>query len=137
MKTRFQTIFVPAIFIVCLLAVIAIPSFLKARKVAQRNGCINNLRMLTSPMMCCVPLANKLAEGDPLDPDIVCQYIKGGTMPVCPAGGTYQVTWVVGGANPKCSIHGDVFWDLYHVKTLTELDKLSHDAENTQQENAG
>lgn len=125
-------IIVPAIGILLLLAIIAVPSFLKARKQSQRNACINNLRQLTAPMMCCVPNEKKLAVGDKLEPKEVFQYLKQGAMPVCPAGGTYQVTWVVGGATPKCSVHGDVFWDLYHVRTLLELEELDHKNETAQ-----
>ena len=121
-----KALIVPSIAILLLLAIIAIPSFIKARKQSQRNECINNLRQLTEPMMCCVPLSTKLAVGDKIDPQQVFQYLRQGAMPVCPAGGTYQVTWVVGGATPKCSVHGDVFWELYHVKTLLELEELEH-----------
>ena len=93
--------------IVALVAV-GLPVFLHERKAAQRNACLNNLRQLTAPMECCVPLAYRLKAGDRLDPKLVCQYIKGNTMPVCPAGGTYIVDWTVGGKLPKCSCHGDL-----------------------------
>lgn len=89
-------------------------------------------------MMCCVPLSKGLSDGDKLDPQEVYRYIKvGKTIPVCPAGGTYDVTWIVGGATPKCSVHGDVFWDLYHVRTLKELDNLSHKTGKAQPTSAG
>ena len=132
MKINQKKVFVPAIFILILLAVIAVPSFLKARKQSQRNACLNNLRQLTCPMTCCVPMANSLRDGDPLDPKEVCQYIKGGTMPVCPAGGTYLVTWVVGASNPTCSVHGDLIWETEGVRTLKELDEKHHKTEAQQ-----
>jgi hypothetical protein len=116
---------------------VGVPAFLKARAQSQRSACINNLRILTAPMMCCVPMAKRLTIGDKLDPKEVCQYIKGNTMPVCPAGGTYIVTWEVGGATPKCSVHGDVFWDLYHVKTLEELEELEYRSEKAGQTSEG
>ena len=127
------------LIVAALAAIVAVgaPAMLRARAESQRNVCINNLLQLTGPMMCCVPMAYRLSEGDPLDPRRVCEYIKGNTMPVCPAGGTYSVTWIVGGPTPKCSVHGDVLWDLYHVRTLKELDELNHRAERTPQTSRG
>ena len=124
-KTKAITIIVVLAGIVA----VAVPSFLRARDISQRNACINNLRILTGPMICCVPMAQRLTEGDKLDPKLVFECIRGNAMPKCPAGGTYQVTWIVGGPTPKCSVHGDVFWDLYHVKTLSELDNVGHKSE--------
>jgi hypothetical protein len=40
------SVFVPAILIILLLAVIALPSFMKARKQSQRNVCANNLSQI-------------------------------------------------------------------------------------------
>jgi hypothetical protein len=122
-----KRVIVAAISIALLLGIVVVPSFLKARQQSLRNACINNLQQLTAPMMCCIPLEKKLAVGDKLDPKEVYLYMK--EVPVCPAGGVYQVTWVVGGATPKCSVHGDVFWDLYHVRTLLELEELNHKGE--------
>ena len=100
----------------------AITAFMGAREISQREACLNNLRMMTAPMVCCVPLVKHLNDGDKLDPKEVCQYMKGATMPVCPAGGTYEVTWIVGGPTPKCSVHGDLLWKYDHVKTLKEIE---------------
>lgn len=135
MKRRIKAILV--MVAVAAIVAVGLPAFLRARAVSQRNGCIESLRQLTCPMTCCMPMEKGLKDGDKLDPKEVCQYFKGGTMPVCPAGGTYDVTWVVGGPTPKCSVHGDVFWDLYHVKTLKELDELNHKAEKAQPTSAG
>ena len=126
MKINQKKVFVPAIVILALLAIVAVPSFLKARRTSQRNACLNNLRQLTCPMTCCVPMVRNLREGDPLDKTEVCQYIKGGAMPVCPAGGEYVVTWVVGASNPTCSVHGDLLWEAEGVRTLKELDEINH-----------
>jgi len=133
MKRKPRVILITAVMLAILLG-IGVPLFLRARAKSQRNACINNLRQLTGPMMCCIPMAWRLTDGDKLDPEKVCEFLKGSTMPVCPAGGTYQVTWIVGGATPKCSVHGDVFWDLYQVKTLKELDDKEHKAERAQQQ---
>ena len=69
-----------------------------------------------------VPAWRHLKDGDNLDPNIVAKHIKGKMIPTCPAKGIYDITWTVGGATPKCSVHGDAFWDLYRVRTLKELD---------------
>lgn len=132
MKRKTKVILIPAV-VIAILLVVGVAVFLKARAESWRNACINNLRMLTAPMICCVPMAWRLTDGDELDPKKVCQYIKGSTMPICPADGTYDVTWIVGGPTPKCSVHGDVFWDLYQVRTLTELDKKQKERKKAQQ----
>lgn len=68
--------------------------------------CLNNLRFMDCVLYCCVPRSENLAEGDMMDPKTCFQYIKGGTIPVCPGGGEYIVSYVVGGPGPKCTIHG-------------------------------
>ena len=85
--------------IIGLLAAIAIPNFIRARKTAQRNVCINNLRIIYDA-------AQELQLERPLDPvDVahIAPYLgrqAGGNMPVCPGGGTYgNLTGV-----PNCTI---------------------------------
>lgn len=74
--------------IIGLLAAIAIPNFIRARKTAQRNVCINNLRIIADA-------AQELQLERPLDPvteDNIFPYLgrkEGGVMPACPTGGTY------------------------------------------------
>jgi len=119
-----------------------LPSFFKARKQAQRNTCLNNLRMLTSPMTCCVPLSYKLKDGDTMDPKTVLAFVKGATMPTCPAGGEYKVTWIVGGPTPKCSHHGDLLLEVDQVKDLKDLEDNHEDIKmepikETQQSSGG
>ena len=71
-----------------LLAAIAIPNFIRARKTAQRNVCISNLRIIYDA-------AQELQLERPLDPVIAANiqpYLgrqTGGNMPTCPTGGTY------------------------------------------------
>ena len=126
-------VFVLAIFIILLLLAIGVPPFLKARKQKQRNICANNLRHLTSPMVCCVPLSRNLKDGDKMEIKQVCMYLKGSTMPVCPSGGTYIVSWIVGGPTPKCSYHGDLLLDLCHYRTLKDIEEADYrgDAQRT------
>lgn len=91
--------------IIGLLAAIAIPNFVKARQEAHAKACINNLRQLDAA-------ANQFAlergkkTGDPITyPDDLTPYVKlnsAGSLPACPAGGTYSVAAV--GTNPVCSL---------------------------------
>ncbi len=86
-----------------LLAAIAIPSFVKARSTAQHNSCINNLRMIDAAKEQWA-LAERKNEGDPADIPSISEYLKGGTLPVCPQGGDYKVNPI--GTNPECSLPG-------------------------------
>ncbi len=91
--------------IIGLLAAIAIPNFVKARATSQANACINNLRQIDAA-------ANQFAlekgktTGSPitLTTDLT-PYIKlnsNGSLPACPAGGTYACASV--GTNPTCTL---------------------------------
>ncbi len=89
--------------IIGLLAVIAIPNFAKARTTAQQNACINNLRIIDGAKEQWALETNQAPTAACADADVT-PYIKGGTMPKCPAGGTYTPNAL--GANPSCSIGG-------------------------------
>ena len=98
---------VPALFmivaVVGLLAAIAIPSFVKARNTAQLNACIFSLRQIESAKQSWA-LANKADGGVEVDVAVVNEALRGGTVPTCPAGGTYIYHPV--GVPPECSVHG-------------------------------
>ena len=91
--------------IIGLLAAIAIPNFVKSRTTSQCNAWINNLRQIDSA-------ANQFAlekgqtTGSPIVyPTDLIPYIKlttGGSIPICPANGTYDCTEV--GTNPTCTL---------------------------------
>jgi prepilin-type N-terminal cleavage/methylation domain-containing protein len=91
--------------IIGLLAAIAIPNFVKARATSQANACINNLRQIDAA-------ANQFAlekgqtTGATINyPNDLTPYIKlnsAGSVPPCPAGGTYTETTV--GTTPTCSL---------------------------------
>ena len=91
--------------IIGLLAAIAIPNFVNARARAQATTCINNLRQIDAA-------ANQFAlekgkkTGDPITyPTDLTPYVKlnsAGSIPPCPAGGTYTCALV--GTNPVCSL---------------------------------
>lgn len=87
--------------IIGLLAAIAIPSFVKNRNLAQKNRCINNLRMIDAAKQQAAVEHGWIDSTDcDTEIDDVNAYIKGGT-PVCPSGGTY--TYGVVSNNPTCS----------------------------------
>ena len=96
--------------IIGLLAAIAIPNFVKARATSQANACINNLRQIDAA-------ANQFALEQHRTTGSTCAlatdltpYIKlnsAGSIPPCPAGGTYGATITIG-TNPVCSLGATV-----------------------------
>ena len=88
--------------IIGLLAAIAIPNFVKARKVSQRNACIANLKQIDGAKATWA-LENKKKNTDtPTDADLfgANAYIR--TKPECPGNGTYTLGQV--DAKPTCSL---------------------------------
>ncbi|MEY4385200.1 MAG: hypothetical protein RLY20_483 [Verrucomicrobiota bacterium] len=71
-----------------LLAAISIPNFIRARKNSKVTACINNLRVIDTAIQ-----ELKLERPSaPVIEDNIKPFIgrgSGGTMPACPAGGTY------------------------------------------------
>ena len=93
--------------IIGLLAAIAIPNFMKARATAQQNACINNLRQIDGAINEWALETGQSNGATITSPTTVSAYIKlnsSGSVPGCPAGGTYTTTTV--GANPQvtCSL---------------------------------
>jgi len=89
--------------IIGLLAAIAIPSFVKARATSQQNACINNLRQIDSAKEQWA-LAEKKTDADTVNTSEANEYIKGDTVPTCPADGTYVYGAV--GTDPTCTVTG-------------------------------
>ena len=87
--------------IIGILAAIAIPSFQRSRNTTRINACINNLRLLDAAKEQ-LALATNLDDGDTAADADVIPYLKGGAMPICPAGGAYTVNAI--GADPVCNI---------------------------------
>jgi len=93
--------------IIGLLAAIAIPNFIKARATSQANACINNLRQVEAGI-------NQWAmeTGQPSGTSVpgistVSVYIKlnsSGSVPTCPANGTYTVGTVGVEPEVQCSL---------------------------------
>jgi len=93
--------------IVGLLTALAIPNLLRARARSQATTCINNLRQIDTAIQQFAIEAGKHL-GDTINwPDDLTPYIKlnsQGSIPPCPANGTYTVGIV--GTNPSvtCSL---------------------------------
>jgi prepilin-type N-terminal cleavage/methylation domain-containing protein len=93
--------------IIGVLAAIAIPSLLHARTVSQANACINNLRQIETAVQQ-VAIEKGLHVGDTVTyPDQITPYIKlnnEGSIPPCPAGGTYSLQTVGSIPQAVCSL---------------------------------
>jgi prepilin-type N-terminal cleavage/methylation domain-containing protein len=75
--------------IIGLLAAIAIPNFIKARAISQRNACIANLKQIDGAINTWA-LERQKVNGDAVDSNELfgnTNYIK--SVPSCPAGGVY------------------------------------------------
>ena len=93
--------------IIGLLAAIAIPNFIRARATTQANACINNLRQIEAGI-------NQWAmeNGQPSGTSVpgitnVQTYIKlnsAGSVPTCPASGTYTLGTVGVEPEVQCSL---------------------------------
>ena len=90
--------------IIGLLAAIAVPNFVRARNTAQKNACINNLRMIDNAKQQWA-LENRKGDTDTPGEDDVKVYIKNERMPTCPGSGTYTITAV--NTDPTCSKSAD------------------------------
>jgi competence protein ComGC len=94
------------IAVIGLLAAIAIPNFVKARKAAQRNGCIVNLRTIDGAKSIWALEQHKKTGAAVKESDLVgateAHPLK--QVPVCPAGGFYLINGI--GQKPTCSIPG-------------------------------
>jgi prepilin-type N-terminal cleavage/methylation domain-containing protein len=91
--------------IIGLLAAIAIPNFVKARQTSQCNACINNLRQIDAAANQFALEKGKTTGAAIGYPSDLTPYIKlnsSGSIPPCPAGGTYTDGTV--GSNPACSL---------------------------------
>jgi len=101
---------IAAIVLVCLIPVmgilsaIAIPSFLKAREMSQRNVCLSILRQLEA----CkeqAALEHDYRDGKEITEQDLAPYLKNGVSGlICPRGGQYTLQPI--GKAPSCSRHG-------------------------------
>jgi hypothetical protein len=85
---------------VALLSAIAVPNFVKARTTAQKNACINNLRMIQGAKSAWALENKKPTTATPSEQDLLT-FFRSGKMPECPAGGTYSINSL--SESPECS----------------------------------
>src|SRR3954470_17853569 len=88
--------------IIGLLAAIAIPNFIRARAVSQANACINNLRQIDGAINEWALETGQSTGKTVGGVSTISAYIKlntAGSVPGCPAGGTYGTSTVC--ANPQ------------------------------------
>jgi prepilin-type N-terminal cleavage/methylation domain-containing protein len=81
--------------IIGLLAVIAIPNFVRARTTSQKNACINNLRQIDGAKQQWALETKQITSAIPAETDVQTYLVRGtgGRMPLCPAGGTSATTF--------------------------------------------
>jgi len=100
------------VLIIGILLAIAVPNFLRAREVSQKNTCILNLKEMDGAKEQCA-MERRSAPGEDISGYVIGIpsptkplqfYLK--SMPICPSGGTYSFGVV--GVNPSCSISGHV-----------------------------
>jgi len=90
------------LFLVPMMAAIAIPNFVKAREMAQRNMCINNLRRIEGAKEVWALQNPGKTNTAPTILDL-SPYLNGNVVKLeCPAGGTYSINAL--GEPPSCSI---------------------------------
>ena len=89
--------------IIGLLAAIAVPNFVRARRTAQKNVCINNLRQIDGAKQQWA-LENKKTDTDVATTTEVADYLKNSKFPTCPASGAYSINAV--NTDPTCNKSG-------------------------------
>jgi prepilin-type N-terminal cleavage/methylation domain-containing protein len=92
--------------IIGLLAAIAIPNFVKARATSQANACINNLRQMDAAAQQFALEKGKTSTDTATLATDLTPYIKlnsAGSVPPCPANGTYSDSWAVT-SSPTCTL---------------------------------
>jgi competence protein ComGC len=90
-----------SIFVIPLMAAIAIPNFVRARTTAQMNVCVSNLRQIDSAKQQWA-MDNKKEPTDTPTMQDLDAYLGRGRVLKCPAGGAYTINAV--GEKPTCSI---------------------------------
>ena len=94
------------IFVMGMLAAIAIPNFVKARTQAQYNACQSNLRFIQGAKEIWALENKRPSDALPVEADLFGESKSIKQVPVCPAGGRYSLSTVQD--SPGCSIHGQL-----------------------------
>src|SRR5437899_3132505 len=68
-----------------------------------RIGCVMNLRQIDAAKQM-LQIEKGLSNGVPCEAAALTQYLLGGTMPRCPAGGLYTIGTI--GIEPTCNVAG-------------------------------
>src|SRR5258705_9215476 len=90
--------------IIGLLAAIAIPNFIKARAISQKNACIANLKQIDGAINTWA-LEKQKVNGNSIDTNELygpANYIK--AAPNCPAGGSYSYVSVGAPVQGNCAL---------------------------------
>ena len=74
--------------IIGLLAAIAVPSLMNARKTSRKNTCIANMKQIEGAKAQAIMNEPLNDTTDPTSAQLI-KYINGGKIPKCPAGGKY------------------------------------------------
>lgn len=90
--------------IIGLIAAIAVPNFVKARELSQKNACIQNLRQIFTAKTAWYLEMNKSAADIPGDTDLFGDTLYVRQRPECPSGGTYD--WRAVNKPPVCTETG-------------------------------
>lgn len=92
------------VLIIGILLAIAVPNFIQARDSSRTKSCIANLKQIDAAKQQ-YAMDNKLAgTASVTSSNLLGTYIKGSTMPACPAGGTYTIGTV--DTDPTCTVTG-------------------------------
>src|SRR5262245_56434405 len=94
------------VFVIGLLAAIAIPNFIHARSNSCEARCINNLRQIDAGGQTWASENNKQSS-DTYTLDDIKDYFQRDRIPQCPSGGQYGPTFTVG-QPPTCTVAGHV-----------------------------
>jgi prepilin-type N-terminal cleavage/methylation domain-containing protein len=93
--------------IIGILAAIAIPNFINNRAKSQATACINNMRQIDSAVQQYAMESGKPAGSTITYPNDLTPYIKlnsDGSIPSCPASGSYSLTLVGNIPSVLCSL---------------------------------
>jgi prepilin-type N-terminal cleavage/methylation domain-containing protein len=91
--------------IIGLLAAIAIPNFVKARSLSQKNACVENLRQIFYAKATWALETHKSSSVVPNDTDLFGPTLYIRTKPECPSSGTYELLAM--DTKPTCTLSAD------------------------------
>jgi hypothetical protein len=94
------------IFVIGLLAAIAIPNFVKARNQAQLRACHMNLKAIQDAKEAWARKNGKSEDAIPMESDLYGDTNEIRYQPSCPAGGSYLLNSIP--ESPTCAVHGPI-----------------------------